>query len=139
MATDDRCVVHFAVRARPGQPGIPSTPLGGAVSELPAVLAAAIKEPGSASVFACTPTLAPGRQHVMTDQPGLVNCKLCRRTQAWIDAPELGPIPKDPSKPPLGAVEAFLEEKAVVAEAEAVIRERKRQTITAADVGQVSG
>lgn len=89
-----RAVIHFAVPAAPGAPGAPTSPMTGNVDKLPAVLKAGLQATAPRYVFACNPKLASSAQHVMSNLPGEVNCLRCRATQAWQDAPDVGPRPK---------------------------------------------
>lgn len=108
MAIDERGVIHFMVEASANERGLVSAePKNAAV--LPPVLKAALTGVGKKWHFACKPTLAPSLRHGGTDQAGLVNCLLCRQTQAWIDAPDDGAYPKDPNSPaPRPEVDEYL-------------------------------
>lgn len=103
-------VIHFQIRSKPGDPGIMSGGMGGPVALLPPVLQKGLAKPGFRYRFACTVAIGPGPQHVMTHLACHVNCVKCRKTKEWIDAPDDGPFPKDPSKPPADEVSQFLKE-----------------------------
>lgn len=105
-------VIHFQIPSQPGEPGVLSTGMSGAIDKLPAVLKKNLEEPGTAWRFACTTKFGPGPQHVMSHLAGFVNCKKCRATQAWKDAPDNGPVPKDPNAVPEDDVKEFLGEDA---------------------------
>lgn len=115
--SEPRVVHHHPVVAAPGQPGAPSTPMGGDFSKMPAAIRSALTGIGKTFVFACNPRLASGPQHLMTSIPGMVNCVRCRKTKAWLDAPdEWLDYPKTPGAKVADAAAEYLEEPAVVSE-----------------------